>query len=203
MVGRQLIACACAALVLAGCGGRSVSVAAAPPVGPGQIVYAFQDGKGGELIGPSFDAVEGNKFQVAGSNVIVKALGYEYEAALRQPGPTAIFDASGNVLASTTLSASDNLARGYYWQTIKPITLKAAGTYYIGSLHGTGAASEYIWNTQTAQTPSFITDQGTYFKISSTIEGGSWQYGGGVSQYGPGEIRHYVGNFMAQPVPAL
>ena len=189
-----------AALSAAGCAG-SVSTLNRNPVAS-DVAFTFPVGKGGSLITPSFAAVEGNQFQITGSSIVVVTdLGYESQQSSQIPEPTAIFDASGNVLASATISSADLLSDGYYWKPISPITLTAGSTYYIGSLHGSGTASQYTWNTHTATVPNYLTDLGTYFKVASTIDGGSWQYGGGTSQYGSGEIRHYVGNFKARIGP--
>ena len=189
-----------AAALLSGCGG-AVSVGGKTGA-PSGAVYTFPSGKGGMLISPGFDAVEGNLFQIAGgADLVVTALGFEYERPSQQAAPTAIFDSDGNILASAMISGTDTLSDGYYWKAINPITLVSGNQYYIGSLHGTGPGWQYIWNTHVASTPSSVADLGTYFKVSSTIFGSSWQFGGGTSQYGSGEIRHYVGNFKAHPAP--
>ncbi len=164
--------------------------------------YSFPLGKGGGLIQPSFDAVEGNLFQVGATDILVTALGYEYQRANQGSELTAIFDkTTGAILASASISGTDPLVDGYYYANIAGLTLKAGKQYYIGSLHGHGAGEEYIFNTRTAQTSLGVIDLGTYFKVSSTLAGGTWEFGGGSSQYGPGAIRHYVGNFISQPVP--
>jgi MYXO-CTERM domain-containing protein len=166
------------------------------------VAYSFPQGKGGILITPSFAAVEGNLFQVGSQNLYVTALAYENDRPNLQ-GITAIFNAStGQMLASATITNSDPLSNGYYWQSINPLFLHAGQQYYIGSLHTYGVDGNYIWNTMDATVPSYITDEGTYFKVSSTIDGGFWQFGGGQSQYGSGEIRHYVGNFDLTTTPA-
>jgi len=181
---------------LSGCGGS----ASVPPIPKfAQTAFAFPGGKGGQLVSPGFDAVEGNLFKVSGSSDLrVTALGYEYVGPTQILGQTAIFDANDNVLASTVFTSSDTVADGYYWRNINPITLKAGQQYYIGSLHGTGDGYSYYWNTRTATLPAGLTDLGTYFKDSSSFTVGNWAWGGGTSQYGPGEIRHYVGNFKLQ-----
>jgi hypothetical protein len=156
-------------------------------------VYSWAGAKGGNLTTPTFNAVEGNKFSVTGGkDVVVTELGYEVSP--NQPtGTTAIFDANGNVLASASISGSDNLLAGYYYKAITPITLTSGSTYYIGSLHGTGSAWDYYHNTNVATVPPFIVDLGTHFKVTSTIQGGTWQ--------ASASIRHYVGNFQAHQVP--
>jgi len=188
-------------LLVTSCAGRSASVAGAT-FAPAVTAYSFPSGKGGGLISPGFPAVEGNLFQViGGKDVVVTALGFEDERSPQQTSQTAIFDSSGNTLVVARISSADALADGYYWKQISPLTLMAGHEYYIGSLHGSGSTWDYIWNTHAAQVPPYIADLGTYFKVSATIDGGSWQFGGGTSQYGSGEIRHYVGNFKAQTSP--
>lgn len=160
---------------------------------PGVPVYAFLVQKEGQLIEPSFPAVEGNKFEVTGTHdVRVTKLGYEAARGEASGGITAIFDADGNILASATISSADSLENGYYYKEITPILLSPGAQYYIGSLHTTGAAGAYLHNTHAAATPSFIADLGSAYKGSSTIEGGSWT--------DPGQPRHYVGNFQAHEI---
>gem|GEM_PF-3672255 len=144
-------------------------------VGQSVSAFTFPEGKGGTLINPSFDAVEGNQFQVVGGkNIVVTHLAYEATGAQQRDGTTAIFDQNGTMLASATITAADSLVDGYYYKEIAPLTLNAGSTYYVGSLHGTGAAGAYIFNTNVASKPSFILDLGTCAKRSSTIEGGTW-----------------------------
>ena len=190
-----------AAALLSSCAGRNGTVVVPGPTDP-VAVYTFPGGKGGNLISPSFDAVEGDLFQVSGSaNILVTAIGYEVDRTSQQAAPAAIFDASGNVLAVASISSADTVSNGYYWKSISPLPLMAGSQYYIGGFHGSGFGWQYTWNTEFASTPSFVSDLGTYFKISSTIGGGTWQYGGGTSQYGSGEIRHYIANFQARALP--
>lgn len=156
----------------------------------GAPIYAFLVAKEGQLIEPSFPAVEGNKFEVNGDkDIVVTKLGYEAARGTQSGGITAIFDENGTILASAEISSADELKNGYYYKEITPITLSHGSQYYIGSLHGTGAAGAYLWQTQAAATPAFVVDLGTCAKFSSTIEGGSWST--------PGSPRHYVGNFQA------
>jgi hypothetical protein len=160
---------------------------------PSAPVYGFLVQKEGQLIEPSFHAVEGNKFEVTGTrDVMVTKLGYEAARGEASGGITAIFDADGNILASATISSADSLENGYYYKAITPIILSPGAQYYIGSLHATGAAGAYLWNTHAAATPSFIADLGSAYKGSSTIEGGTWT--------SPGQPRHYVGNFQAHEI---
>jgi hypothetical protein len=157
-------------------------------------IYTWAGSKGGNLTTPTFDAVEGNQFQVTGGkDVVVTKLGYEATPQTQPTGITAIFDQNGTVLAQATITGSDTLINGYYYKDITPLTLSSGSTYYIGSLHGTGAAWNYFHNTNVAATPSFIVDLGTTFKVTSTIAGGTWAT--------PGVPRHFVGNFLAHQAP--
>ncbi len=191
---RFLAAGFCLPCAICGCGGAASASGIAPSVPV--TVYTFPSGKGGTLTSPGFDAVEGNLFKVTGpSNVSVTALGYEYVSPTQIIGTTGILDANGNLLTSTSFTSSDTIENGYYWRNIQPVTLVAGQEYYIGAVHGAGAAYTYYWNTRTATVPGNISDMGTYFKVSDSFTVGNWQFGGGTSQYGPGEIRHYVANF--------
>ncbi len=160
--------------------------------------YKFPSGKGGALTTPTFDAVEGNLFQVAaGHDIQVSALGVEFEQNGQPDHQVAIFDAAtGNILAQATISSADTLADGYYWTAITPITLTAGQQYYIGALHGTGASWSYFNDTRPSSAATYIQDIGTYFKASSTLAGGAWQATTGTSQYGSGPVRRYVASFQ-------
>jgi len=164
-------------------------------VAPAAPIFTWASGKGGTLIQPSFDAVEGNQFQiVGGKNVVVTSLGYEFKSATQVPGITAIFDINGNVLAQATISNTDPLINGFYYKAITPLTLTSGTKYYIGALHGTGAAGAYYYGTNAASTPAFINELGGSFKVTSTIQGGHWDL-----PLGP--KGHYVNNFQAYQVP--
>jgi hypothetical protein len=160
---------------------------------PGVPIFTWPGQKEGQLIEPSFDAVEGNLFEVNGDkNIVVTKLGYEAARGAQSGGITAIFDAEGNMLASATITSADPLEGGYHYKEIPRLELNAGSQYFIGSLHTSGAAGAYLWNTQAAATPSFIVDLGTAAKITSTIEGGTWST--------PGAPRHYMGNFQAHQI---
>ena len=106
------------------------------PIASADVVYTFPSGKGGQYITPGFAAVEGNKFQVGASNVVVTALAYEQEQRPNQaPEPTAIFDAAGNILAVAQISGSDTLENGYFWKEIDQIVILSGSQYFIVSLH--------------------------------------------------------------------
>lgn len=161
---------------------------------PTVTAFTWANGKGGTLISPSFDAVEGNQIKILGTkDVIVTKLGYEYKSATQVNGITAIYDINGNVLAQATIGTSDTLSDGYYYKEITPLTLKAGVTYYIGSLHGTGDDASYYYAANEAVTPDFIQEVGATFKITSTIDGGTWEP---VSGKG-----HYISNFIAHQAP--
>jgi hypothetical protein len=160
--------------------------------GEGVPVYTWPGGKGGTMGNPSFSAVEGNQFQVGSKNIVVTKLGYESDRPVNPGGITALFNEAGTVLVQANISSADMLENGYYYKAITPITLTAGSKYYIGSLHGTGASGSCRSETNSASLPPFVTDLGTKFKISSTIDGGHWENSG---------PRHYVGNFKAYQVP--
>jgi hypothetical protein len=102
---RALLGIVAIPLAICGCGGSSSiqGLTSNPkPFGP---TFSFPAGKGGDYISPGFDAVEGNFFEITGGhNVVVTALGYEYERTSQLPEPTAIFDSNGNVLAPRSLA---------------------------------------------------------------------------------------------------
>jgi|GEM_PF-4077992 len=157
-------------------------------------LFSWAGAKGGTLTVPTFDVVEGNKFQVSGThNVLVTALAYEQDQPNQPATTVAIFDSTGAVLTSATVGTTDTLQNGYYYKSITPTTLTAGQIYYIGGLHGTGSTWSYYHATATATVPPFITDLGTVFKITSTIDGAApWQNSG---------PRNYTTNMTAQEVP--
>lgn len=170
-----------------------LSVSMMANVASAQTMFSFPTGKGGNFIQPGFAAVEGNKFRVGALDILVTQLGYEFQRQNQQSNPTGIFDATtGNLLTSASISGSDQLQGGYYWKAITPLRLTSGREYYIGSLHGSGPGNEYFHNTNQATTSSLIVDLGTWYKVSSTLAGGTWE---------GSPPRHYVGNFRAQAVP--
>ena len=153
--------------------------------------FAFPNGKGGQLVDPTFSAIEANKFQVTGAQTIqVTALGVELAVANQTDREVGIFDVNGNLLTSATVSTSDRQVDGYFYKDISPINLIPGNQYYIGALHVSGTVDNYYWNTNTATPLSYIQDQGTCFLVSSTLTSGTFS--------GPNtNIRHYSGNFLS------
>ena len=154
--------------------------------------YSFPSGKGGQVIDPSFTATEGDMFQITGSKtVVVTALGVEHADPTQTDRQVAIVDTSGNILATTVISTSDNLVEGYHYKSITPISLTPGKQYFVGELHIAGTQDFYIWNTNVASTPSYIQDIGTCY-------GGLIQTGMGFST--PGTPRHYSASFLSHQI---
>jgi len=156
--------------------------------------FTFPLGKGGTLIQPTFPALEGTKFKVLGSHdVQVYELGSEDATQTQDSTTTDLYDADDNVLASVTFTNADPISDGYFWKPITPVVLHPGNTYYVGTFHGVGAGSTYLYDTRPATTPSFLVDLGTFFKTQ--IQGGTWQRGAGAGSYGTTPARHYNSNF--------
>ena len=156
-------------------------------------VYSWNDGKGGYMGNPGSSAVEGNFFEVSGGrDIVVTKLGYEADRPTNPGGITAIFNENGAILAQANITAEGELVNGYYYESIPPLRLSAGSKYFVGSLHGTGASGSCRSETNLAVHQWFITDLGTWYKFSSTIDGGTWAQSG---------TRHYVGNFQAYQLP--
>ena len=185
----RILSLAAAILVLSGCGGSGGGTAY-----PSAASFQFPMGKTGTRVSPGFDAVVANKFRVSGSNNIeVTALGTEVIMPTQDSKLVAICDAtSGTILASATVSTADTVNNGYFYKAITPVTLIAGKTYYIAALRRAGTASTYLDNTNVASTPAYISDEGTFYKISSDIASGTWEPTGG--------IRHYVAAFESRRV---
>lgn len=173
-------------LVLAACGGGSGTTN--PVIAS---AYSFPSGKGGQVIDPSFSAVEGDKFAVTGTkNVIVTSLGVEHAVDNQTDRQVGLFDGSGNLIVSTTVSTTDPLIDGYHYKTITPVTLTPGSQYFIGALHVENTNDSYIWDTNTATTASYIQDLGTYYSGAAVIVSH-------MTFNGPGGARHYSANFQS------
>lgn len=172
---------------LLACAGSSIT----QPNNP-VATFSFPNGKGGQLIDPSFSAIEANQFQISGTKTVeVTALGVELAEANQPARSVGIFDSTGNLIASASVSTTDRLVDGYLYKDIAPVNLTPGNQYYIGALHENGTVDNYYWSTNTASTPAYIQDQGTCYRATSVFQSGTFSTP--VTT-----IRHYIGNFLSR-----
>ena len=99
------------------------------------------------------------------SPVTVTSLGV-YDTGLNVNHDVGIWDATGNLIADTTVLPTDPLLSGYLWHSVSPAGL-GAGTYYIGA-YFTGTDDFYYFNTDTVATDPAVTFiHATYYEGSS------------------------------------
>lgn len=174
---------------------RLVTLRVNPSPSPSVVAFSWPGAKGGYFVTPGFDAVAGTYFRITGNtNVVVTALGHEFEHEGKPPEPVGIFDGvTGALMVSATIGVGDPLVNGYYWKSVTPTTLLAGHTYHSGALHHAGSGNEYTKGVNAPSLPAFIQDLGNSYKRTSTIGGGTWQFDP------PETPRHFVANFRVEP----
>jgi hypothetical protein len=70
----------------------------------------------------------------ANSNVAVNALGMYAPTGDSSGSQVGLWDASGNLLASTTIQFGDPIVSGFQWDSITPVNLKSGNNYLVGGL---------------------------------------------------------------------
>lgn len=159
-----------------------------------ESLYTFGGPKGGNIITPSFAAIEANRFTLGGVNKLVTHLANEADFLSTGPREVALWDAtSGAILASTFISTSDALESGYRYRNISPVVLLAGHTYVLGALHVAGVNGRYLHDTNTAILPAGLLDRGTVYRAASSIQSGT--------NWASSPPRHYVANLKLTPVP--
>jgi hypothetical protein len=100
----------------------------------------------------------GEVFTVGSQNITVDYLGYFYDssASMSESHPVALYDASGDQLASSTItSGSTASSSNFLYNSITPITLLAGQTYVIDG--ASGLQDPYTWDTNGFTTNADIT----------------------------------------------
>jgi hypothetical protein len=113
------------------------------------------------------------------STLSIDALGIYYQSSLTAPEQVGLYDASGNLLASATVSLSDNLMGGYLFHGIAPVTLTAGNTYTVDA---------YVGNNPWAYGTAAPITSGVTFKNSTYLYSGGLAFPtatGGYTYYGP------------------
>src|SRR5579864_168105 len=116
----------------------------------------------------------------ANSTFPVDALGIYYQSFLTAPEQVGLYDSSGNLLASATVTLSDPLVSGYLFHSITPVSLTAGHTYTVDA---------FVGNNPWAYGPVPITSNVTY-KYNDYVYGSSLAFptltgGTGAAYYGP------------------
>ena len=141
----------------------------------------------------------GWSFKVGSDNIDVDALGFydDQKNGLTQSHDVGIYDAQGNLLASTTVTPNAVLSSWWRWSSLtSPLVLAAGQTYYIAAVNG---SENYTWNPfgfVTAPGINFVQDQ---YIVSSTLAFPSYSYNGsnGRAWFGPN-----FNTSTAVPLPA-
>lgn len=130
----------------------------------------------------------GYQFLVDYSTIQVSALGfYNNNGSMTSAHPVGIYDASGNLLASTIVTPTDPTTGFFTYQSISPLTLPI-GVYEIMAQPGT---DPYTWNPTGFSMGDKLIFEGDRFISSSTLAF-STQSDGVTGWFGP--------NFEYQPI---
>jgi hypothetical protein len=176
-----VLACAALALTL----GASAARASATPA------FTLADTTGFGLGNPPFTL--GFQFTV-NSAITVTQLGIfdDSQDGLVDSYPTAIFDAAGNILTSTTVASgtTDPLLNQFRYAATTPVTLTPGQTYSIGALYLTGD-DPLVFNGS-----GFATDPSVNFLNSSFAGGSTLSAPTSSVQFGPG---YFGPNFTFTP----
>ena len=109
------------------------------------ITPAFQAPVGGPNItdfAPN-DPVNLGMVFTPNANITVNALGFFDGPGVTAGESVGIYDASGNLLAQTTVSLSDTLTDSYLWHSITPIVLDSGLQYTVDAFTGN---NPWAWN---------------------------------------------------------
>jgi len=99
--------------------------------------------------------------------ITVDFLGYYNSGSMTESHPVALYDSSGNLLASTTINNSSIWSSEYFlYNEVTSITLYAGDTYVIDG--ASGIADPYVWN-----------DAGFTVIAPITLVGDNWTVNGG------------------------
>jgi hypothetical protein len=110
------------------------------------------------------------------TNLTVDFLGYyNPTTGMMDSHPVGMFDANGNLLASTVVTAASGFATAHFlYNPITPITLLAGHTYVV---EGVSGIDPYAWN-----------DSGFTVVAPITVNGNNWVFNGGLTFNGTGVI---------------
>ncbi len=124
----------------------------------------------------------------ANTTFTIDALGIYDQSSLTGPEQVGLYDSSGNLLVSTTVTLSDSLVNGYLFQSIAPVALSAGATYTIVANTGNNP-----WAYGPVQTSPDIT-----FKYNDYFYGSSLAFPTTTGGWGPA---YYGANFEIESVP--
>lgn len=134
---------------------------------------AFAGLQGIDFTSPTIDYTNGTwslgyEFTVGSSAVNVTDLGFydDGKNGLTESHDVGIFDSSGNLLASTTVTNSDGLTGWFRYAAISPLTLAANATYQVMATTG---SENYTWNPSGFWVNPLITFDGDRFTSSITL----------------------------------
>jgi hypothetical protein len=101
------------------------------------------------------------------SPVTVTSFGVYNNTGLSVNHDVGIWDASGTLIADTTVLPTDPLLSGYLWHSVSPAVL-GAGTYYIGA-YFTGTDDFYYFDTDSVATDPAVTFIGATYSQGSSL----------------------------------
>ena len=119
------------------------------------------------------------------STFSVDALGIYDQSFLTGPEQVGLYNSSGTLLASATVTLSDPLVSGYLFQSITPITLNAGSTYTVDA---------YVGNNPWALGPAPTTASNITLDNTEYLYGNSLEF----PTNGPGVAGYYGPNFEIQ-----
>jgi hypothetical protein len=155
-----------------------VSAIAAVPASAGTVNPAW------EFSGVGVSGTNGNwtfgEVFTANSTISVTSLGYF--DPVNSSHPVGLYDAAGNLLASTTVTTSSpDSSANFLYNPITPVTLTAGDTYV---LEGVSGADNYAFD-----------DSGFTVFAPISIQGNNWVFNGGLTFNGTGLINDVSDGF--------
>jgi hypothetical protein len=122
----------------------------------------------------------------ANTNFSVDALGFYYQSYVTEPEMVALYDSSGNLLTSTTVTLADPNVDGYLWQSITPVALTSGDTYTVDAFTGN---NDWSYGSTAPNTAADVTYSYHDYLYTGSLEfpfvTGGAAGGGGGAYYGP------------------
>ena len=119
----------------------------------------------------------------ANTNFSVNALGFYYQSDLTGSETVGLYDSSGTLLTSTTVTLSDPVVNGFLFNSITPVALTSGGQYFVVAFVGDNTWSYSLGTPPT--TTSDITYNGWYYKYTSALAFPQVTEGGVGPYFGP------------------
>jgi Domain of unknown function (DUF4082) len=132
----------------------------------------------------------------ANKSLSVNALGFfdDSQDGLAESHDIGLWDSSGSLLASTTVTTTDQLTNQWRYSAVSTVTLTAGNTYYVGALYLDGNdPNVFAGDSGVVTTTANITYLESTYEAGNTLSFSTSSVSGGPGYFGP--------NFSASAVP--